>query len=930
VNAAKTRARSRAARGKEADVIGRDDPALEAALVKKLKLMDATSAAGADGLHPNHLKLMVRTKVGRSQLIPALARLCRREFENPDSLPELWFKLMGVGNLSAIGEEKLRPIAVVSVLRRWFAGVWCAIRLPELGPELLEDGQLGVGVSRGVEIASMSASLAHEMGFWMVGIDLKNAFNSVFRAAILDGLEEICPELVPYFIRLYCESAPRLFFRRTDTGELQFVFSCVGAQQGDPLGPFFFCVGIMAALRRFRSRHTKAGSGRDLSAYIDDMRLFFTKLDEKALEAMKELLEALAAVGLEANESKTVVVKPAGREATSEELQLLASNGLVVSRGALVTGVPIGNEEFCNEFLSGSLERMEFDSLARQLAKMDKQVALQLLSKCLVTKVGYLARNLPPATVRGFLVQADATAQWVLEEILELPGRARAEDFFASKERHLLLKLPLLQALQVKLRKKDGGLQLRDNVSENGGAHTGSYVDNMAVIIPRLREQWPEASRSDAMEQLAMSPAISKILQAVRELVEVEGVTRASLSPTVPVEVVRAALDRNPEYQDNQQAVAVVAEARRRVDLLFGAVLDGSHRSTQRRLHDLVKKMRLKRFTSEMERPPEELGQQLAAGDWFPEALDARWGRALSTTGPVAGAFLDALAAPPTKIRGPIFRRILRLRLGLNEVVAPGMRSCSFPGCDFYGVLHAGHCINCMNGQQTVVHSKAVGGVWSELVRCGVNLDRNKDYESHDPFSHLPTIAGRGQKIEIVLPQGALSRVQPPSAAVETDLAYHQRVDPHQGRPIQTDFRTQRVCIDITITSPTTGANLRVVGGLSSAVRKGVSAARAAKTKVRYIPLGDGFTLRTFAGESFGLFGKQAMHLMEKFAEQATANHTGRDEDEVRESKNVYLRRVWQRMSVVLHTAVAEKVEDWILRWQSVGVRRGAARSGVG
>ena len=107
---------------------------------------------------------------------------------------------------------------------------------------------------------------------------------------------------------------------------------------------------------------------------------------------------------------------------------------------------------------------------------------------------------------------------------------------------------------------------------------------------------------------------------------------------------------------------------------------------------------------------------------------------------------------------------------------------------------------------------------------------------------------------------------------------------------------------------------MAMIRGVSSATTPGVGAARAEKTKVPYIALlGDDFTLRTFAVESNGFVGKQAMHIMSKIAEQATAGGAD-DEAAVIEKKSVYLRQMWQWMSVVLHSAVAEKAEDWIAR----------------
>jgi hypothetical protein len=85
---------------------------LQEMLGKQAKAMDATSAGGADGLQPNHIKLMLRVRAGRRKLLPAMARLCVAEFNEPESLPALWFRLQGMGNLSAVGEAKMRNLVL--------------------------------------------------------------------------------------------------------------------------------------------------------------------------------------------------------------------------------------------------------------------------------------------------------------------------------------------------------------------------------------------------------------------------------------------------------------------------------------------------------------------------------------------------------------------------------------------------------------------------------------------------------------------------------------------------------------------------------------------------------------------------------------------------------------------------------------------------
>jgi len=77
-------------------------------------------------------------------------------------------------------------------------------------------------------------------GWLLMQLDLKNAFNSISRPAILEALERQCPSMTPW-VRQAFQPAPPLVGREVK-------WSTRGVQQGDPLGPFLFAAGIHAAL----------------------------------------------------------------------------------------------------------------------------------------------------------------------------------------------------------------------------------------------------------------------------------------------------------------------------------------------------------------------------------------------------------------------------------------------------------------------------------------------------------------------------------------------------------------------------------------------------------------------------------------------------------------------------------------------------------
>ena len=86
----------------------------------------------------------------------------------------------------------------------------------------------------------------------------KNAFNSCRRDVILEAVQEHFPELLPFTVACYGDSSTLQF------GEFT-LFSQEGVQQGDPLGPLYFCLAIHKLLQHANSEF--------VVGYLDDVTL---------------------------------------------------------------------------------------------------------------------------------------------------------------------------------------------------------------------------------------------------------------------------------------------------------------------------------------------------------------------------------------------------------------------------------------------------------------------------------------------------------------------------------------------------------------------------------------------------------------------------------------------------------------------------------
>jgi hypothetical protein len=211
------------------------------------------------------------------------------------------------------------------------------------------------------------------------------------------------------------------------------------------------------------------------------------------------------------------------------------------------------------------------------------------------------------------------------------------------------------------------------------------------------------------------------------------------------------------------------------------------------------------------------------------------------------------------------------------------------------------HALTCRNGHHATQHKTLVTAVETELSKAHVH---GRLHESTIAFQHNIREEDRGLRWEIVTLEGSWRNVQLPDGPVLSDKEYHELP---LGDP--TVIRTpndKRLNIDITIPCPFAIVYQRFRQGVPPAyAQPGVAACHAERFKMttyhgKYVVAVD--CLRTFACESFGRPGRQALHIMDRIAEQAGG--AVRSERE----RKVYLQGVYRRLSVALQRAVGDSV----------------------
>lgn len=336
------------------------------------------SAGGPDGLRPQHLKDLLLGAPDDHPLLISITELVNLQLrgETPSSVRNSLFgaKLLGVWKKTG----GLRPIAVGYVWRRLTAKVACS-HVKERSSTLLAPRQLGFGIAGGAEAAVRAARRyvdSMEPGQVFIKIDFKNAFNTLRRDTILEAVAKHFPELLPFAESTIGQSSILQF------GDF-LLQSAEGAQQGDPLGPLYFCLAFKELLE---SRKCELVLG-----YLDDVAIGGEAAC--ALDDFIQLEVAAKNIGLELNHNKCEVVGH-----SDDTRSLFASRGINLPETSAAQVILLGSPLSAGPHLDATLEgkHQELQRLSKRLELMPSHDSLYLLRNVLTApRLIYLLRTAP-------------------------------------------------------------------------------------------------------------------------------------------------------------------------------------------------------------------------------------------------------------------------------------------------------------------------------------------------------------------------------------------------------------------------------------------------------------------------------------------------------------------------------------------------------
>jgi hypothetical protein len=368
------------------------------------------SSAGLDGIRPQHLKdLIGKSSCDAGQrLLSEITRLCNFMFSG--KIISNFTPFIYGASLCALSKKDggIRPIAIGSTFRRLASKLGCYYLSGEIS-NYLKPKQLGFGTRSGCEAAvhSVRSYLTNYSAEVFLKIDVKNAFNSVERDSLLLMVNNKIPLIYPYLWQCYSSPSYLIY-----NGSL--IYSQVGCQQGDPLGPAIFSLSIHPTIERLSS-HLNVW-------YLDDGALGGSA--ETVLKDLETIIVEFEKIGLSLNYSKCELflspnvseerkidilkkfesLSPDIRKTSAEDLSLL---------GSLLF------EDAMSNFFSTILEK--FDLLVKKIENIKPHMALFLLRHCLwIPKLNYFLCCCPFWKFKNYCKAFDEKIQSTLEKILNI------------------------------------------------------------------------------------------------------------------------------------------------------------------------------------------------------------------------------------------------------------------------------------------------------------------------------------------------------------------------------------------------------------------------------------------------------------------------------------------------------------------------------
>ena len=387
------------------------------------------SSAALSGWRNEHWKVLLDHEGSTDLLYLVAAEVAK------GNLLEGLAKVLTSGQLVALQKDDggVRGIVAGETLRRLVARTLAQ----QFGEELEKECspyQFALSTRAGTECVSHMIRAATDMDptLTILSVDEMSAYDLMRRQAMLSKLARR-PKLrglLP-FVRMSYGQPSRYYWRDAE-GNRHEVKQGEGGEQGDPLMPALFALGLHDTLEAVKAQMLP---GEHLFAYLDDVYIL---CKPERVKKLYDLLEKALKdqTGLKLNTGKTRVynrgsVQPEGVQELGAEVWVGGHDRDVASRGLKVLGTPVGTPEYTEAQGTKWLEKEEkLWTLLPQLP--DLQSAWLLLLNCAAPRSNYRSRTVAPQ-YNGKYAKGHDEGLWAT--LCALLGKDRWKDYRAEAQR---------------------------------------------------------------------------------------------------------------------------------------------------------------------------------------------------------------------------------------------------------------------------------------------------------------------------------------------------------------------------------------------------------------------------------------------------------------------------------------------------------------
>jgi hypothetical protein len=393
-------------------------PITEETVLEQVLSFPRGSSAGNMGLRAEHVRCAIETSTPTGTLKQLTALV---NFLQGGKAPKAAATVLAGAKLAAFEKKgaapgtDVRPIAAGEFMRRLVSKCLCAVH-KDRARELFQGLQYGVAAPGGAErvVHRMRRELtahATDEDWVALKIDLKNAFNCVSRARMLELVAECCPDMYMWVLWCYGEATHLNFSGNT-------IESREGVQQGDPLGPLLFSL----VIHRIITRIAKEIPGLTMNAwYLDDGVLCGpAKLVRKALAILQTDGPEM---GLHLNLKKCELITTAANKADMSIFPEAIPQSKRRADGCMtLLGAAMGSDAFVSDHFRTEVLEKASRACAALRGLGDTQVATVLMRQC--TGYGttvYALRTTPPQAIASACEAFDAMCAATFEEVVSGP-----------------------------------------------------------------------------------------------------------------------------------------------------------------------------------------------------------------------------------------------------------------------------------------------------------------------------------------------------------------------------------------------------------------------------------------------------------------------------------------------------------------------------